>query len=160
MKTAEQLTQYIRANAIEHVKVGITDIHGVMRGKYMSVKKLMKALENGFGFCDVIAGVDIDDELVDGLHCTGWHSGYPDAHLTLLPETSRVIPLKPNLYFTGGVHGNRQGLCPRQILKIIHKAQQMGFKAHCALEFEFPVFNNSIAQHMRLFFLRQPRLLG
>ena len=37
--------------SLSHVKVGLFDIDGVMRGKYMSREKFFSALENGFAFC-------------------------------------------------------------------------------------------------------------
>ena len=36
------------------VKVAITDIDGVLRGKYINVDKFKSALKGGFGFCDVV----------------------------------------------------------------------------------------------------------
>ena len=41
---------------LSHAKVAVTDIDGILRGKYISKEKLTDAMENGFGFCDVILG--------------------------------------------------------------------------------------------------------
>ena len=45
---------------------------GVMRGKYMSKDKFISALDNGFGFCDVVLGWDSKDQLYDNVKCM-WH---------------------------------------------------------------------------------------
>ena len=146
--TAQEAADYIREKQIQHIKIGITDINGVMRGKYVSTKKFIPALEKGLGFCDVIAGVDIDDQLVDNLHNTGWHSGYPDAPIHILPDTCRHIPFEPNtLLFLAQFDQSHQALCPRQtLMRVLHKAQELGYQPICAMEFEFSVFQNTIQQ--------------
>ena len=60
---SEEIKHYIQQEKIQYIKVGITDVDGVLRGKYMHSEKFMKALEEGFGFCDVIFGWDLHDEL-------------------------------------------------------------------------------------------------
>lgn len=37
-------------------KVAVTDIDGVLRGKYMDKAKFLKSVESGFGFCNVVLG--------------------------------------------------------------------------------------------------------
>ena len=87
----DTVADYIKNN-IRFVQIGLTDLNGVLRGKCMSVSKFMHALESGMGFCDVVVATDIDDQLCDGLSTTGWHTGYPDAAIRLLPETLRMHP--------------------------------------------------------------------
>ena len=45
----------VEARDIEYVKIGLHDVDGVLRGKYMACDKLKSAFQSGFGFCDVIA---------------------------------------------------------------------------------------------------------
>ena len=61
------LLEKLKKNKINKIKVGIFDVDGIMRGKYINMKKFTSALENGFGFCDVIFGWDIVDELYDNI---------------------------------------------------------------------------------------------
>ena len=77
--TVEDVRALIAERNPSHVKVGVFDIDGVMRGKYMSRAKFLSALKKGFGFCDVVLGWDINDQLYDNCAYTGWHSGFPDA---------------------------------------------------------------------------------
>ena len=79
IKTAEDLANYVRQKNLDYVKVGVFDIDGVMRGKYMGRDKFLSSLEKGFGFCDVVLGWDSNDQLYDNVKVTGWHTAYPDA---------------------------------------------------------------------------------
>ena len=88
MDTAiEGILRQVSENIPRCAKIGVFDIDGVFRGKYLSADKLSSALEKGFAFCDVVLGWDCSDQLVDGLKFTGWHSAYPDADGRLLPES-------------------------------------------------------------------------
>ena len=71
---------------LSHIKVGVFDVDGVLRGKYMSRDKFFSALDHGFGFCDVVLGWDSKDQLYDNVKFTGWHTGYPDALARIIPE--------------------------------------------------------------------------
>ena len=63
LKSAEEIKKFFDSSKTRYVKVAITDIDGVLRGKYMHVDKFIKASKKGFGFCDVIFGWDSNDEL-------------------------------------------------------------------------------------------------
>jgi hypothetical protein len=59
VKTAADALKIVRQRQLTHVKVGVHDIDGILRGKYIHVDKFRSALEGGFGFCDVVLGWDI-----------------------------------------------------------------------------------------------------
>ena len=65
----------------DYVKVAVTDIDGVLRGKYLDATKFLGATESGFGFCNVVFGWDSSDQCYDNTTYTGWQSGYPDAEV-------------------------------------------------------------------------------
>ena len=115
----------LEKNNIDKIKLGIFDIDGVMRGKYINMNKFISAIDKGFGFCDVVFGWDIADELYDKPSVTGWHTGYPDATVRILPESCREIPWEDNmLFFLGEFDGQHELVCPRAVLrKIINKAK-------------------------------------
>ena len=94
IKSAEDLANYVRQKALDYVKVGVFDVDGVMRGKYMGREKFLSSLEKGYGFCDVVLGWDSNDQLYDNVGVTGWHTAYPDAAVRLLPETTRLLPFE------------------------------------------------------------------
>ena len=85
VRTAAQARRIVRQRGLDCVKVGVFDMDGVLRGKYMGVEKFMAALDKGFGFCDVILGWDSNDQLYDNTTFTGWHTGYPDAEVRIVP---------------------------------------------------------------------------
>ena len=145
-KTPSDIKITIEKELIHQIKIGVTDFNGILRGKYISSTKFLAGLDSGLGFCDVILGCDVNDQLISGLQYTGWHTGYPDAPLKIIPSTGRRIPDEPNtLFFLCEFDGQTESLCPRSILrKTIQKAQNMGFYPDAAFEYEFSVFNETI----------------
>lgn len=158
--TAEDVLREISQTGARRAKVAITDIDGVLRGKYISVDKLRSALSGGFGFCDVVFGWDSADVCYEdaGVEFTGWHSGYPDAEVRIDPNTYRTIPWEDGIPFllghfvTTDGDGNESplGVCPRQLLRrMIAMSREMGFEAMFGMEFEWFNFRetpNSIAE--------------
>ena len=59
------------------VKVAVSDIDGILRGKVLHKDKFVSAVEGGFGFCDVVYGWDMHDQCYDNTTVTGWHKGGP-----------------------------------------------------------------------------------
>ncbi|HHI82788.1 MAG TPA: glutamine synthetase, partial [Rhizobiales bacterium] len=83
------------------------------------------------------------DQLYDNVTYTGWHTGYPDAPVRVLPQTARELPQEGNtLLFLAEFAGKAEEVCPRGTLRrVIERAKSQGFKAFGACEFEFFVFN-------------------
>ena len=79
----EALREEFKRRGIGKVKVGGFDIDGILRGKYVSLDKFFSVAEGGLGFCDVIFGWDLGDQLYDNAQVTGWHTGYPDVRATV-----------------------------------------------------------------------------
>ncbi len=144
VRSAEDAKTLVRERELSFVKVGVTDMDGILRGKYMSRQKFFSALDKGFGFCDVVLGWDADDQLYDNVQYTGWHTGYPDAPVRILPETCRELPFEDTVFFLGEFAEGAEVICPRGMLrKMIEKAEGMGLFANAALEFEFFVFDET-----------------
>ena len=145
VKNTAQARQIVEQCGHSHVKVGVFDMDGVMRGKYMSKDKFLSALDKGFGFCDVVMGWDVKDQLYDNVSYTGWHTGYPDASVRLLPSSCRSLPLEDNmLFFLGEFSEQAESICPRATLRrVIEKAKSMGLDIFSGFEYEFFVFNET-----------------
>ncbi len=143
-----ELWERLDREGVRWAKIGGFDIDGVLRGKYVALDKLRSALEKGFGFCDVIFGWDMADNLYDNSKVTGWHTGYPDALSVLDPGTLRRVPWEPGVAamlcdFRDGA-GNPHPACPRSLLKKVKaRAERMGFQARFAAEFEFFFFRET-----------------
>ncbi|MCL4108952.1 UNVERIFIED_CONTAM: hypothetical protein GTU68_008147 [Idotea baltica] len=116
-----------------------------MRGKYMSREKFFSALDKGFGFCDVVLGWDSNDQLYDNVSITGWHTGYGDVPVKLLPETCRELPMEENTLLVMGEFTNAAAsVCPRALLgRVLERAANMGFTLRSGFEFEFFVFDET-----------------
>src|SRR5580692_7913553 len=131
VKTAADARSLVEARGLSHVKLGVVDLDGVIRGKHMARDKFFSALESGFAFCDVIFGWDSSDQLYDKSTFTGWHTAFPDATATIDPTTCRAVPTEGDmLFFLGEFEGNAAALCPRQLLRrVIARAEKLGFQA-------------------------------
>lgn len=145
VRTAEDAAALIAQRKIEHVKVGVFDSDGIMRGKYMSREKFLSSLKGGFGFCDVVLGWDSNDQLYDNTKYTGWHTAYPDAPVRVLPDTCRDIPFEPDtVLFLGEFSDKAEPVCPRGTLRrTVKRAADMGFSVLAAAEYEFFVFDET-----------------
>ncbi|HKG85574.1 MAG TPA: glutamine synthetase, partial [Beijerinckiaceae bacterium] len=63
LTSAEDARRFVEEGGHAHVKFGVADVDGILRGKYISRDKFFSALEKGLGFCDVIVGWDSNDQL-------------------------------------------------------------------------------------------------
>lgn len=145
VKNAADAQIIVEQRGLSHVKVGVFDIDGIMRGKYMSRAKFISALESGYGFCDVVLGWDCQDQLYDNVKFTGWHTGYPDAPVRILPETCRPLPFEDNnLLFLSEFTGQAEQICPRALLRrMIDKAAKLGFRPYAGFEYEVFFFDET-----------------
>ncbi len=136
----------VEKNGAQKVKVAVSDIDGILRGKYLHIDKFKGAAEpypaGGFGFCDVVFGWDSSDQCYDNTSVTGWQHGFPDALARLDLDTARNVPWDNNVPFFIGEFINTDGtphpLCPRQTLKkVLKRAEKMGVNPMCGMEFEW-----------------------
>jgi glutamine synthetase len=137
--------QFLIDRGIEHVKIGVFDTDGIMRGKYLNREKFLSGLDKNIGFCDVILGWDSNDQLYDNTKFTGWHTAYPDATVRLIPETQRDIPFEPKTaLYLGEFTGRAEAVCPRGTLRrVLERAAGMGYQVSAAAEFEFFLFDET-----------------
>ena len=145
VKSTADARAIVEQRGLSHVKVGVFDIDGIMRGKYMSRAKFISALESGYGFCDVVLGWDCQDQLYDNVKFTGWHTGYPDAPVRILPETCRPLPFEENnVLFLSEFTGAAEQICPRGLLRrVIDKAAKLGFQPYAGFEYEVFFFDET-----------------
>lgn len=132
----------LKKSGAAKVKVAVSDIDGILRGKYLHIGKFESAAEGGFGFCDVVFGWDSQDDCYDNTQVTGWHRGFPDALAQVDLGTARHVPWDGGVPFFLGNFVNADGtahpVCPRQTLKrVLARAEKMGFAVMTGFEFEW-----------------------
>lgn len=147
-KKDKEIREAIRQCPSNKVKVAITDVDGVMRGKYLNKEKFFAALDSGFGFCNVIFGWDASDVCYEGASYTGWHSGYPDALASVDLATFRRVPWDGNVpFFLADFEdgrGNPLHVCPRRLLRgVLADLASAGFVAKVGLEYEWFNFHET-----------------
>ncbi|KAK7054669.1 hypothetical protein VNI00_003132 [Paramarasmius palmivorus] len=98
-KTLEELKGILQGDI--KVKVAGIDVDGVLRGKFMSKDKFLSAASSdGFGFCSVIFGWDIHDQVYSReLLISNKANGYRDLIASIDLSTYRRIPWENNVPF-------------------------------------------------------------
>jgi len=143
----EQKLAHYRDRGASRVKIGLTDVDGVLRGKYVSLDKFEGLMRKGGGFCDCVFGWDVNDQLYDAGRYTGWHTGFPDAQFRLVAETERWLAHEGCPFFIGEFIEAGESfhpLCPRTRLKsILASLAQRGLTARAGFEYEFFVFRET-----------------
>lgn len=136
-----------RERGVSRVKLGLTDLDGVIRGKYVNLGKFTALMERGGGFCDCVFGWDTSDALYDGGSHTGWHTGFPDARYRLLIDTERWLADEDCPYFIGEFVAGDDGphpLCPRTLCnRILTRLAEHGLVMRSGFEYEFFVFEET-----------------
>jgi glutamine synthetase len=143
--TSAEALALVRQSPGHRVKVAVSEIDGIRRGKYIHKDKFTGVVEGGFGFCDVVYGWDLNDQCYDNTTLTGWHKGFPDAVARLDFGTHRKVPWDDQVdFFLGNFIQVRDGkeepfpLDGRQVLKrVLKRAEKLGVQPMCGLEFEF-----------------------
>ncbi|RMG21793.1 MAG: glutamine synthetase [Bacteroidetes bacterium] len=143
-----RILDYIDQYEGAKVKLAITDIDGILRGKIIHRDKFKSIIKGGFSFCDVVFGWDAADVCYDNVQVTGWHTGYPDAAASIDLNTFRKIPWEGDMPFFLADFVNEKGealvSCPRNLLKKIRKqARDAGFAPKFSQEFEWFNFEES-----------------
>ena len=136
----------IQKSGANKIKVAVSDIDGVLRGKYLHKDKFFGAAEpypnGGFGFCDVVLGWDMMDSCYDNAQATGWQHGFPDALARLDLNTARNVPWDHQVPMVLGefvlADGTPHPVCPRQTLKrVLARAAKLGVMPMTGMEFEW-----------------------
>jgi len=138
----------LEAQGVSHVKIALTDIDGVLRGKYLTLKKFKSAAQAAAGFCDCVLGWDCADALYDNVSFTGWHTAFPDALYQIDLSSERRVPDEKQVpFFLGEFVKNDEDhhpICPRSLLKrVLRQAEDMGMGATYSFEYEFFVFKET-----------------
>ncbi len=143
----KEILSYVKNHELGKVKIAITDIDGILRGKYIATEKFLSIVDADTSFCDVIFGWDMADTAYDNVSYTGWHTGYPDAAARVDLSTFRKIPWDNGVpFFLADLKPlkNKTVVCPRQLLKkILTDTTEAGFLPSFSQEFEWYNFSET-----------------
>ena len=131
----------VRKSGSSKVKVAVSDIDGVLRGKYLHIDKFLGAAEpapaGGFGFCDVVFGWDVADQTLRQHAAHRLAARLPrraraprpgDAAQRAVGRQRAVLPRRVRQT----PDHTPSPICPRQTLKrVLARAEKMGFAAMC-----------------------------
>ena len=95
----QEIIQKIKNSSESKIKIAVSDIDGILRGKYIHKNKFLEVVNGNIGICDVVFGWDSGDVCYDNSELTGWHTGYPDAKATIDISTFREIPWENSVPF-------------------------------------------------------------
>ena len=121
-----------------YARVGVFDVDGQLRSKLVSKQKLIKILNEGFGFCNVINGWDMKDVCYPAYS----HTGYPDEWVFPDAETLRYIPWQENRPFIlADFLNSKEGLgviCPRSLLRqVLEGYESLGIHPKIGMDIEW-----------------------
>ncbi|KAH9997320.1 glutamine synthetase/guanido kinase [Russula vinacea] len=132
-------------------KVKVAAVDGVLRGKFMSKDKFLSSISSdGFGFCSIIFGWDLQDANYSReLLISNSANGYRDLIATIDLSTFRRIPWENNVPFFLVSFLDPEtkapvSVCPRGVLKkLVGKADQSGWLCIAGIEFEYFQFKEN-----------------
>ena len=137
--TTPDLKTWLTDAPSQLVKIGVTDIDGILRTKYLHRKKILQALDDGLGFCSVVFQWDAHDRV----YSEPADPSFADATATLIPDSHRNLPWEDGIPFlladfSGSPGSSPAAACPRSLLKrIVERAETMGFHARFGPEYEW-----------------------
>lgn len=147
VRSVDDARKLIEERDTDHIVVGMPDLQGFLRGKYVSRDKALTALENGMGVPGVTFALDPTDVILDVTGLSDDGSAFDDNVVTLLPETCREIPWEPphrSLFFLTTYTDQTANFCPRSVYaRVADKAAAMGFRPFHACELEFTLFDET-----------------
>ncbi|GCF07776.1 glutamine synthetase family protein [Dictyobacter arantiisoli] len=140
-----QVNLLIAEGKIEFVKLGVSDIDGVFRGKRVTASFFLDGLEDGFAQSDVLFGWDIAENVLPDLKVSNIDRGFGDfimkpdlSTFTVVPWEEGVATCVCDLWTE---HGAAITVAPRYVLqKLIERAQSLGFAPMAASELEMRFF--------------------
>jgi glutamine synthetase len=142
----QHLVKELMERGTRRIKLGLADIDGVLRGKYLALEKFASLAGGSGGICDCVFGWDIGDQLYDNAEFSGWHKGFPDAPFRLDLDTLRWLPHEEGVPFFLAELVPPQGqafhpICPRNVYKrVLAAAGDRGYEPHLGFEYEFFLF--------------------
>lgn len=146
---ATALLAPLRDADVRTVEFGMPDVDGLLRGKRVPARYFIDSVaRKGSAIANILFGWDIQDEMMDGLAFSGWHTGYSDILLKPDLGTLRIAPWEEStatvLCDVTMPDGAPIEIAPRTVLKRqIERARALGYAFSFGYELEFYLFRET-----------------
>ena len=131
------------ANKKSHVQIGLVDLDGIIRGKFISQEKFESLCEKEGTYCSVLLGWDLRDELYDNDY-TNWDTGFFDDAVRVVPNSERRILEEGHSFHLLEFSGDGAEICPRRLAgRVLDRADDMGFEVTSGFEYETFAFKET-----------------
>jgi glutamine synthetase len=116
--TADEILTLVSDRTPNCAKVGVFDVDGIFRGKYLAADKLGSALKKASASAtSCLAGIPTTSFTTTCPSPAGTPP-IPTAEARLLPETMRTLPFEGGMPLVlGEFSGRAEAVCPRGVLR-------------------------------------------
>lgn len=141
----------LRDQGIETIRVLWPDLHGIARGKDVSIEQFPHLCSGGLSFCQALLATDLSPAALDGSDAVTL--GYPDARLDPDLSTIRSVPFEPGVAVVianiADTHDQPLASSSRDTLqRVVSDLNELGMHPILAPELEFYLFrHNDSAPH-------------
>ena len=150
-EAAQRVAHLIESGGLELVRIVWCDLHGVTRGKTLTAKAALRALDDGIGMVSTLMLKDTSDRTAFKVFEPGGAADLPGfefaGNLVLRPDpqTFRQLPWAPATGWMQGQpwfqNGQAVELDTRRVLQTaLARLQQAGLGLKCGLEVEFHIY--------------------
>lgn len=148
----EEAKRWLQEHEIHCVRLVAANHDGVALGKHLSVAKFLSIAEKGTPVSDVAFGIDLSGEVAWGWDWGEWRSGSV-SEVIVRPDLDTLVkdPIVPGwasaICQFEQVDGSPIPVCYRSALRrMTAELAERGFEALVAIELEFAVFEEPLAQ--------------
>ena len=146
--TIEDMKDLLSKHEIKKIKIAYTDINGILRGQYISIKKFFSIIEKGLNISSNIFNLDYTNERYPKQVNLEFQNFFTNEHVNIDLSSSRVLPLEKNtMLFLCDFEKNKncENLCPRSVLKkTVQEAKKLNIHFNSSLSFDFTIFNETM----------------
>jgi glutamine synthetase len=150
-EAAQRVAHLIESTGLELVRIVWCDLHGVTRGKTLTAKAALRALDEGIGMVSTLMLKDTSDRTAFKVFEPGGAADLPGfefaSNLVLRPDPAsfRQLPWAPSTGWMQGQpwfqNGEPVALDTRRVLQAaLEKLRSAGFAMKCGLEIEFHIY--------------------
>ncbi len=146
--TIEDMKELLSKHKVKKIKIAYTDINGILRGQYISIKNFFFIMKKGLDISDNIFNLDYENKTYPMQINLEFQKKFRAGYLNIDLSSSRILPLEKNtMLFLCDFEKNKncEELCPRSVLKkTIQEANKLNIHFNSSLSFDFTIFNETI----------------